>query len=221
MSSVVVYTAIAGGYDNLLEHPDVPNVDFVCFTDAEPEDAKGWHTEIIPPSDETPRLRAKRYKILSPQRELLEYDYTLWVDGNSQILTPRFVEEAIGCIGEDDIALHAHPQRDCIYEEAHASILTVPEKYAHLPILEQVEHYREQGHPEHWGLWACGSIARRRSTRLDVAMLDWMSENITWTIQDQLSFPYVMRNHGIRPASFPHNQYQSPWIQIMGHNRPD
>jgi len=59
---------------------------------------------------------------------------------------------------DSGLAAHAHTARDCIYEEAVASV-AYPEKYSTQPIMEQVDSYRAEGHPEHWGLWACGTLA--------------------------------------------------------------
>lgn len=46
MERVAVYTAIYGGYDTLREQPEMPGVDFVCFTD-------------------DPGLRSSRWRVLS------------------------------------------------------------------------------------------------------------------------------------------------------------
>ena len=218
--STAVYSAITGGYDTISPHPHIPGVDFIVFTDDPDLVCPGWERVLLEPSDASPRTRAKYPKILAPQRELAGYQYTIWVDGNEEITTPSFVDEALANLGPDGFALHKHPGRDCIYQEVEAS-LTVPLKYDDQPVVAQGEHYRSLGHPEHWGLWACGSMARERSDRLDEVMADWMAEIEKWTIQDQISLPVVLRKHGVVPYNFPHRQYESPWLRIYNHDRQD
>jgi hypothetical protein len=216
---VAVYTCVTNGYDSLLYHPNIPGVSFICFTDKEPADARGWDIELLEDLGLSPRMAAKRPKIMAPQRELADYDYTIWVDGNCQIVGEDAVEGILSYLDHEDFALHAHPGRDCIYE-AQAS-LNVPLKYDDQPVLTQAAHYRAEGHPEHWGLWACGSMARRRSGAMDDLMVDWMLENEEWTIQDQISLPFVLRKHGMRPASFPYGQNVNPLLRICPHDRID
>jgi hypothetical protein len=211
--TVCVFTCIAGEYDELKPHPEVAGVDFVAFTDGATCD--GWDVVTLEPFDEHPRMAAKRYKILGPQRELAEYDTTIWIDGSHEILTAGFVDEAVAFLADSPMALHAHPHRDCVYDEADVS--TRIAKYDGQPITAQAEAYRSTGHPEHWGLWAAGSIARARTPLVDAVMADWMAENLRWSFQDQISLPVVLRRHGLRPASFPHEQYHSPWLAIRHH----
>lgn len=219
MSATVVFSALFGGYDEPQPVPEIPGVDFVMFTDDPTLDAPGWDIAVTPGGTRHPRMEAKWYKLL-PHRCLPDADRTLWIDANERILDPAAVELALGCVGNAGIALHKHPGRLCIYDEADAS-LRVAKKYDDQPIAAQVEHYRSEGHPQNWGLWACGTIARVRSDRLDAVMDAWWEENLAWSYQDQLSFPVVMRRSGLRPGEFPHNQLSSPWFEIGRHVRDD
>ena len=45
-------------------------------------------------------------------------------------------------------------------DDAEAKASMELEKYQGQRCIEQVEAYREEGHPEHWGLYACGLIVR-------------------------------------------------------------
>lgn len=218
MNSVACVTAITGGYDLLHAHPDTPDVDFWCFTD-NPELAirDDWQVRLLPPSN-SPRMSAKAPKIL-PHRfpELWSYDYTIWVDGNVTI-QPGFLD-CLEDLGPDGFALHAHPSRDCIYEEALATGVVVPEKYDLKAIEFQIQHYRWLDFPEHYGLWACGSFARTPSAKLDRMMDQWYDEITHWSVQDQLSLPPVARGFDVRPATWPYNQNSSPWFRLGPHGR--
>jgi hypothetical protein len=219
--SLAVYTAVAGGYDDLPPHPEIPGVDFIAF--AEPgTEPNGWEVYPIVADGrgQHPRMVAKWYK-LHPDAALDgEYDYSIWVDASHEITTEHFANHCLAALAESDIAVYEHPWRDCIYDEAEASF-DMP-KYAGLPIREQVASYRAEGYPEHGGLFACGTIARRHTA--DQAMLgaEWWDECQTWTYQDQLSFPVVCRRLGIVPAKFPcHQVIANSWHVIRPHHRED
>lgn len=216
--SVAIYTAVCGRYDDLKTHPDIPDVDFIAFTDDPELESRDWSVRAVKTAGH-PRDQAKLFK-LYPHACLPEYDFTIWVDGSHEILTDRFALDAIAAIDETGIALYEHPWRTCIYDEAKASLELL--KYHGLPIEEQVASYRAEGHPEEWGLFATGTIARHRSPQVAVLMEAWAAELDRWTYQDQLSLPVVCRRLGVRPATFPvHQVYGNTWTAIRNHNRED
>ena len=206
-----IYTAIYGGYDTLREQmaQTIPT-DFICFTDSpDVSPAKPW--SVVSNHDRPnlhPRMRAKYFKILSHivfpdgavDRSLVPsdfpartYDYLIWIDGSIQLVRPDFVEMIVSHMPEGGWTMLKHPQRDCIYDEAAESLRYYPNKYGHLPIIEQVESYRAEGYPEHNGLMACTVIGRTSKDRsLDRVNDMWWHENLRWSYQDQLSLPYVL-----------------------------
>jgi hypothetical protein len=230
--SAVVYTAIAGGYDEL-KQPVAQDAEceFVCFSDsAGPSRIGAWRiVRFKPDASLHPRMRAKRFKILSheyfpkgrwkpsfwsrPRR----LDVSIWIDGSLEIVSPKFVSDMRVRLGEGAWAMFVHPDRDCIYEEAALS-MTLP-KYQGLPILEQVESYRPTV-PPHSGLYACGIIVRREpvSELLRAAAQSWWEENVNWTYQDQVSLPYVWTKHpGARPTTISELQRHNAWFRIRKH----
>ena len=220
VASLTVYTACYGSYDVLHPAPDVPGVAFVAFTDDTTLTAPGWDVRVVERPESHPRMQAKWFK-LQPHRCLPDAERTLWLDASHEIRYPGAVQEALNCVSPaHEIAAHHHP-RGCVYAEAEASLQFEKYWWCAEQIKAQAEHYRQEGHPEMWGMWACGSLARVRSERMDAAMDDWWAENIRWTYQDQISFPVVMRRHGIKPVLFPHQQYTSPWFAIHSHLRTD
>jgi DNA polymerase-1 len=58
--------------------------------------------------------------------------------------------------------------------------------------------------PEGFGLWACGAIVWRNSDKARQFGHAWHEENVRWSIQDQVSFPYLVwklrPNFGVFPA---------------------
>ena len=217
---VACYTSIMGGFDDLLPHPAMADeVDFHAFTDRQSGwayEGTTWQVHPVVARKEHPRITAKRFK-LNPHLFLPDYDVTIWLDGSHRIISQFMVREAIEALGDSDIALYKHPYRDDIYEEADCS--EIMEKYSKEPIRAQVDAYRAEGHPEHWGLWACGTIVRRNTPLVQKLDEEWWGEIKRWSYQDQISLPVVLRRQGIRPAEFSHSQVMgNPWTQIQGHH---
>ena len=80
-NKTVIYTAIFGGKDNLIEPKFIPEgCGFVCFTDQDFV-SNVWQVKKVKPKFEDPVRSAKIYKIL-PHKFLSEYEISVWIDGN-------------------------------------------------------------------------------------------------------------------------------------------
>jgi Protein of unknown function (DUF616) len=228
MADVAVLTACYAGFDTIRPQAKQDcGVDWVCSTDDPGLEAPPPWQVVVEPSSEHPCLAAKRPKMLP--WSLVPHERVIWVDASMQVTAPGFAREALDCI-HDGIALHRHPRRDCVYAEAAASLGSESQggKYDGLGIPEQMGHYRAEGHPEHGGLYACGTIVWD-TTDLKARTLgeQWLAECERWTVQDQLSFPVVCRQLGITPGVFPLSQlerrYRGPdylgnrWLRIWPH----
>ena len=213
-----IYTAVMGGYDDLPPHPDIPGVEFIAFTDT-PQESDFWDVQLVAPQDVHPRMAAKFFKVF-PNLVLPEHEHTVWIDSSHEISTPDFAVLTISSIGESNMALFEHPWRTCIYDEAKASLPL--KKYKGEPIEEQIASYRAEGHPKKWGLFACGTLARRQCASVDRLMAAWWDEITAWSYQDQLSLPVVCRRQGVRPETFPIHQVNgNRWHTIRPHHRED
>lgn len=206
---VVVYSALYGHYDTI--KPMVPDDGYVSvmYHDIRGvESLDGWtthrycpHTFTSPHGDPaivTPMLNHKYWKT-HPDEAAPDADISIWVDASIR-LQPGFVQEALVALGDDDWAMVRHPWRDCVYTEADYSA-GLP-RYASLAdsLHLQARHYRNIGHPPHWGLPATG-VNVRRHTPAVLAMSDqWWDECLNWSHQDQVSLPVLMRlnQHQIR-----------------------
>lgn len=209
-----IVTANIGQYDNW--QPGLAQdiqVDWIAYTDDPSADVPApWQVRYAERNGEHPNLFAKGYKLL-PQ---LPHRYVIWIDANVRVQSSKFVSQAISYI-HDGVAVHKHPFRTDIYQEAIESVMTP--KYEGLPIIEQVCHYRKyDGFPDNGGLYACGVVAwdlKHPKSRPLGRM--WMQECEKWTHQDQLSFPVVARRLGVTPGTFPFQQYKSQWLRIFPH----
>jgi TOD1/MUCI70, glycosyltransferase-like domain len=187
---VLVYTAVFGNYDKPKIHaPQNIHIDYLSFHEENSVDLPSFL------QNKHPRYKAKYYK-LHPYilNDYERYDYVIWLDGSGTFLAPNSVEELIKYCNKG-YAVFRHPDRNCIYEEW--AFCKEFQKYKDQPLLDQVDAYRKEGYPRYNGLYACGVIIR--DTRKDFTQLDnyWMKENLQWSYQDQLSFPYILWKYGI------------------------
>jgi|ERR1035437_468620 hypothetical protein len=214
-SSICCYTCITGSYNELSEHPSIPGIDWIAFSDTVNMDPDWEIRRIQTPVGMTPRRAAKYFK-MRPDLVLPEYDQSIWIDGTVRVNSPTFAFEALSWTSGSGIALFRHPERDDILHEADVS-LTMP-KYQAEPIDTQVEHYLNSGFPRHSGLWCGGIIARQHTALVRQFGEMWLAEVDRWSVQDQLSLPVVLRALNITPGAFPASLYSSPWFTITGHN---
>lgn len=210
----LVYTSIYGGFDTPIEQPkQTVDTNFIMFSDI-PIKSESWFNVVEDRPEKTPRMQAK-YRKLHPPVIVKDWNIKIWIDGSVKILREDFVEKCIEWIGDNNMLLFEHPDRDCIYDEAELSS-TLP-KYKGQRCMEQVAHYRKEGVPEYNGLYACTVIARRGDTsKFDEA---WWLENKEFGYQDQLSFGYLAWKHKIYPETFPFYQYRNPYVDCSAMNR--
>lgn len=214
-----VITAIYDGYDQL--KPTLPqkglNIDWVFVTD-DPVmiprgEQLGWRTLFRPLPHTHPNRAAKQPKLFP--WEYTTADRSVWVDGSFRILSETFVEEALTYA--DPIGQFSHPWRNCLFEEAQECI-AIP-KYEPAILRAQSQTYRNGGHPEHWGLWATGVIARKHTASVELLGEQWFAQINSWSYQDQVSQPYVLRNVGLRPTEFPGLHLANGWVAYEGSDR--
>ena len=198
-NKIAIYTAFTGKYDTLKD-PEVidENCDYICFTDNPELTSDLW--KIIPMEESIldNNRKAKKYKIL-PHKYLKDYKYSFWLDGTFKI--KGSIREYIykNIRANSNMLVVVHTERDCVYDEYDASKI-IP-RYPRAVMEEQVEFYRSQGFPEHYGLGVMGALFRQHNAP-DVikVMEDWWDENIKYSNQDQLSFAYVCWRNDFHPS---------------------
>lgn len=229
MRRVTVITAIYDDFDDLkptLAQEDA-DVEWICVTDRERE-SNGWRVWVEPKPELHPSLAVRWPKAL-PWLYADTY-WSIWIDASFLIKSPRMVADMIPFARP--IAQFKHYLRDCIYAEAEAS--KVLPKYQGLKLDEQVASYRESrdedagsrydgvnipGHPEHWGLWATGVIARQHTPAVINFGNAWLRQSERWGFQDQISEPPTLARHDLRPADLPGCFTSNPWVEYRGSAR--
>jgi hypothetical protein len=178
----------------------------------------GWEVVVEPRPHLHPNVAAKIPKFL-PAR-YCDDRYVIWMDANT-IAGPQLVERTLIALtgGETGvaswIAQFPHPLRDCIYDEVGAS-RGAPglAKYDGQMMEEQVAQYRAVGMPEHWGLWATGVIGSRPQAQLDFRR-EWLEQVVLWSMQDQLSQPFLLWRHHVRPVPIARDLWCDP-VNLVG-----
>jgi hypothetical protein len=214
--TVALVTAIYGGHDTLKPLPAGHGFDdAVCVTDDPTVSAEGWRVVVLP-SEEPPRLAAKAPKMLP--FDFVKSEVAVWVDAAFEVVGDGFRDFCVDALGEHDVVVWEHPEdRDCLFREA--TYCQDWPKYSGEPIREQTAYYRAEGMPEGFGLWACGAIVWRNNDEAREFGRAWHQENVRWSIQDQVSFPFLVWK--LRPGLtvFPAHEFQNPYLRWHPHHR--
>jgi hypothetical protein len=189
--NVVVFTAAIGATDPLRAPAIVdPAVRYLCFSDRR---CRVPPYEWIPvASSPTPRLAARRLKILADHPLLAAADATVWHDAAYQ-LSRALAWVARRLSGADLVALR-HPRRCTIEAEAVAIA-----RYGYVPLdvaHAHVARYRAAGFADHV-LTCTGLLARRVSDPMRAFNQAWWDETQQWGGRDQGSVDFAAWQAGI------------------------
>jgi hypothetical protein len=205
-SSTVVYTAISGGYDELLEPKVVsPDCDYVCFTDNPYLRSDAWEVRPLELTATDPVRRARRAKLLA-HRYLGEYARSVWVDANLELRGDpvAFADEHLA---RAPFVAYVHPEaRACSYDEAEVCIRL--EKDDPDVIRTQMARQRDAGFPEGFGVPSTMVLARDHADpRAHALMETWWEELKRGSRRDQLALPFAAWQTGER------------WAEVSGDSR--
>lgn len=193
----VVYTAIYGKYDKLTEPMYVnPNLDYYAFTDQEIPEGSVWKKMDLASFPQLSSLddyhRAKYFKLF-PYEFFTNYDFSIWVDGNVKLVADIY---PLAIMADDSaMATFENPHHDCIYTEKKYMVYynRVNEK----AIEKQVDDYRKDGFPEHYGMREFSIIYRNHHNEECYGLMkEWWSHCNQYTMRDQISLPYILWKHG-------------------------
>jgi hypothetical protein len=201
MNSKVIYTCLTGGYDDLLQ-PEVINNDFdyICFSNDIKEIQIGvWQIRQIPfETDDNTRL--SRYSKLLPHKVLQEYEYSIYMDANIQIIGQEFYDIVNKKIEEGVlIAQVPHLNRDCVYEDIKIAYRygKVDFKSAH----RQYKYLQNNEFPKHYGLYENNIILRNHNVEKVVIISEnWWKEFSKSAKRDQFSLTYVYWINNFKPV---------------------
>lgn len=213
-SRLCVYTVITGDYDELITPTIVTKgCDYICFSDV-PRSSKFWKIKLINIENSDCVRSARRIKIM-PHFYLKDYDQSLYIDGNFDIVGD--VREYINTYSKLSTLLCVdHPQRNCIYAEAEACIKLKKDDPS--LIMNQVLGYALEGYPKNNGLIASGVLYRRHHDPSLVRLMEaWWDEVSKKSRRDQLSFNYACFKLGYRHDVSDINYFNNKYFQRVKH----
>lgn len=150
-----------------------------------------------------PRFKGKIPKML--EWYFYEADYYIWMDSYYEITTD-YIIDLTKYVKDHDICLNKHNVRKSISEEVNFVLRGLDSnnylksRYIGEPLKEQLESYQKDSSFEDNNLFSMGffiytkNLVKNREYNL---MTDWFLHNSIWTIQDQISFPYLLHKHKI------------------------
>ena len=214
---VALITGCYGSYDPVRPLPEGHGFDdAVLVTDDRDIVTEGWRVHYEP-RDEAPRLAAKRPKMMPWL--FTDCDAAVWLDASFEV-NSGFGPWARAHLERDDFVVWTHPEgRIDIRQEGAVSMQL--EKYKGSRIPGQVDSYAADGLPESWGLFACGTVGWRFTPEAKALGVRWFAEQSAWSIQDQISLPYLLWATGKSFGLWRANEYNNPYLSLRWDQRPD
>lgn len=187
MKKKVVYTVITNKKDSLQPFNQNPEWDYVCFTDNTKIKNKHRWQLVYLECNGTSHRRCSRQPKMLPHKYFPHYEYSIYLDGCVELQCDP--EELLSFLGENDMALFKHRDRDCIYDEANE--VKDLEKDTELIVNKTIEKYKEENYPEHNGLVDGKVIVRHHTEKIKLFNEYWNKIYCNYSKRDQLSFNYV------------------------------
>lgn len=176
-----------------------PEYDYICFSNDFGDKKKiGIWTirKIDYPSDD--KQLQSRFPKLQPHEVLPEYDISLYVDANVNILTPYLFRRIDELMRESvKLAGVKHQFRDCLYEEGYRVWIGGVDKNINV-IRKQLSYYKQDGFPRHFGMYEANVIFRQHNDPLIIKQCDeWWRLRLNYSKRDQLGYSYTLWKYNI------------------------
>lgn len=188
----VIYTAIVGDYDDLINPTPLEDWDYICYTD-QPLKSEIWQIKPIPEEIKyLSQVKQQRYIKLHPHILFPDYEFSLWVDANISIKgnINNYISENCSDTGTV-LFIGKHPHRNCIYKEAITCKAMNKDKEE--IINKQMAKYESEGFPHNMGLPQSCIIFRYHNEPSCINLMEtWWKEIEQHSHRDQLSFNYAL-----------------------------
>ena len=152
-----------------------------------------------------PRLKAKIPKML--EWKFIDSDWYVWMDSSVRLKEEDPVDEILSSAGDSPLCLFKHSYGNSIEYEAKRVLNDLKEKREYISkrykgeaIKEQLVHYYGDNEFVDNKLFGMTFFAYHRSA--SSLMQEWFMHNLIWSIEDQISFPYVLFKSGLKYSVF-------------------
>jgi hypothetical protein len=167
-----------------------------------------------------PRLRGKIPKMVVWETHP-NYDYYVWIDSSFSLLRNDAIENMVDyCLGWD-ACFFSHPARTSVKQELDFVTNLIRDdnqylidRYSGEKMIEQVNSYFNDLNWHDNLLFACGifiyskSLVENKEYNL---MKEWFYHNCLWSVQDQLSLPYLLHKFKINYRVFEGSVYSNSY----------
>jgi len=146
------------------------------------------------------------------------YDYYIWMDSAITLKHEGAVQWLLSqCT---DIALYRHPfcanireELGFIQQEMDAGNGYISERYKGEPIQKQVEAYLNDSDFEDDKLFASGVFIYRPTNQVKQFLTTWLMHCVLYSIEDQISFSYVMLKNDCEITGIEGNIYENDYFE--------
>ena len=220
---VAVYTSVFGNYDSIREPMyQSDKCDYFAITDQEIPTNSIWKKldcSHIPGFNSLDNYHKSKYCKLFPHVLFQNYDYSIWVDGNVQIVADLY--PLIDKLDDNHVmGTFENPLHDCIYTEKNYLIFIDAAQTKDIEY--QINEYKKSGFPAKFGMREFSIIMRKHSdNNLQNLMLQWWEHCNKYTMRDQISFPYILWENGLTIdyiQKYPGNWRMNPRFIFSPHN---
>jgi len=197
---VIFYTCVTGGYDNLQDPlAIIPDADYVCLVPrGEKNNVYSGVWQIVEfDSPVTNQIAASRYPKIMAHEFFPEYEYSLYIDGNIDIVSQDFYDVIRDKIkSESFFSAPAHPFTKCVYKEAYRIVKADKDHLSN--VLKAVRFLKNKKFPRNFGLYE-NSILLRKHNDMAVKAVDtmWWKLFQSFPNRDQLTLTFCLRENKI------------------------
>jgi len=203
------------GMENKLDYIDMPPQEGDLFY----YQTYNYNDNNYPLRDKSlhPRLKGKIPKMLEWMN--VDVDYYIWLDAPFEIVSHNFIQNTLNAIGDSDMCLCKHnSNRSSIKEEFeyvknYMSDEYLNSRYSGEDMDKQVSVYLQDTSFTDNNLFEMGffiyskKLVENKNYNL---MTDWFFHNSLYSIQDQLSIPYLLHKHNVKYTTFNFNVFNNP-----------
>ena len=196
---ILVTSANCGGKcHNIVNKQINHDVEFICFdnfNNSYPSRSNSMH----------PRLVGKIPKMLSWYL-YPNYDIYMWIDHRFSLLKNNSVDWFVNELSDYDAIFFAHPSRNKIYDEYHfcksgidGNNQYLSERYFDENMDMQINNYKLSNESDNL-LIAAGAFMYKAAIIKNIdynIMKEWFFHNCIYSVQDQLSLPYLLKKFDI------------------------
>jgi len=201
----VIFTVMVGKYGDIYQPKCVDKrFDYILFSDIVSEDNLGvWQVRRIKNSRELDNKRLSRYPKTHSVELLSQYEASLYIDANIQIVDEwvysRFIDLVDTNVFLAGVKL-VSTGRDCIYR--HSYDMCVVKAEHDYNAIEQMHALYQKGFPEHFGLNENNLIFRRHCGVVAEVENEWWQWIRKYSYRDQFSFMYCLWKYNIPRVLF-------------------